>query len=60
MEEIKYPPITTYFIAHYADNPIGYGENDPDQVTTSGADSLETFTDIDLYEARLLELGIEL
>lgn len=58
MEEIKYPVIITYFITHYNDGSIGYGQNDPDQVTTSGADSMETFTDIDAYESRLSDLGI--
>lgn len=58
MYNLNYPPVMTYFIAYDDLDSIGYGSNDINQCTTSGADNFEQFTDINLYTARLLELGI--
>lgn len=59
MYEITYPEVITYWIATTGEN-IGYGKTKPTQTTTSGADSFETFTDKNLWTAKLTELGITL
>jgi hypothetical protein len=44
MAEITYPRERTYYIAHNGDGVYHVGYTDPDQVTTTGQPSLETFT----------------
>lgn len=57
MFEIIYPETRTYWIAATGDN-IGYGKTESHQITTSGAESFQTFTDEDEWLAALAILGI--
>ncbi len=55
--DLIYPEAMTYFIAWEGD-VVAYGTNDTNQTTTTGLANFETFTDMGLYLARLLELGV--
>ena len=57
MAKLNYPTDTTYFIAWGAD-VVAYGVTEPDQCTETGQPNFETFTDFDLFTARLLDLGV--
>ena len=58
METIIYPTPKLFFIARSGDI-YAFGEVLPDQCMGTGLDILETFEDELLYNARLLELGIQ-
>lgn len=61
MNEIKYPPVTTYFIS-YEDNDTNphYGEVNSDQHMVTPKPNIFTTIDRDEYIAELLTYGITL
>jgi len=58
MKNIIYPIHKVLFIA-YSGNMYAFGEVLPDQCMDTGLDTLETFENELVYNARLLELGIQ-
>lgn len=62
MKEINKPKELTYFICREDEtNTItAYGEINPDQVMKTGQPIVETYSDKDEWEAKLLEGGITL
>lgn len=59
MDDLIYPPISTYFIA-WEGNSVSYGLNEPNQCTASGLANFEAYTDYSIYKARLLNFNIDL
>lgn len=60
MYDLAYPDTPTYFVAWDDVGNVGYGITDPDQVTTSGMQYFQSFSDEDSYKAKLLTLGVDL
>lgn len=58
MKSIIYPIPKVFFIA-YSGDMYAFGEVFPDQCMDTGLDTLETFEDELVYNARLLELGLQ-
>lgn len=50
----------TYYIAHNGNDVMHYGIIEVNQTVSTGQTELETFDNKENWEARLLELGVEL
>jgi hypothetical protein len=57
MYDITHPPLRTYYIISTVGVVVGAGFVDPEQCMSSGADTMETFTDELAFQTRLAELG---